>query len=227
MNLLAVDTSSNACSVALQMGNDTSDKHVVEPRAHTRILVPMIAELLADAGLTLSDLDAVVLGNGPGSFIGMRIGASVVQGLCFGASIPVVPVSSLAAIAEEAFATYEHEFVVVAQDARMNEVYLACFQRGLAGRPETVGNESIAAVGELPLACASFAAAGAAWDRYPQLVAANQQKMEAQLPILLPRARYLLSPGQHAFTTGTSIAPEALNPAYLRMKVAEKPAARR
>ena len=227
MNLLAVDTSSNACSVALQIGDDISDRHVVEPRAHTKILLPMISELLADAGLTLSNLDAIVLGNGPGSFIGMRIGASVVQGLCFGANIPLVPVSSLAAIAVEAFATHENEFVVVAQDARMNEVYLACFQRGPAGIPEMAGDESIVAVGELPLACSSFAAAGAAWERYPQLAESNQQKMEAQLPILTPRARYLLSHGQEIVAAGRSISPETLNPAYLRTKVAEKPPARR
>jgi tRNA threonylcarbamoyladenosine biosynthesis protein TsaB len=227
MNLLAVDTSSNACSIALQTPDGITDRHVVEPRAHTKILMPMISEVLADGGLSLRDLDAIVLGNGPGSFIGMRIGASVVQGLCYAANIQVIPVSSLAAIAVEVFATYENEFVVVAQDARMNEVYLACFRRGQAGIPELTNDESIVAVGELPLACPSFAAAGAAWTHYPQLVESNQHRLEAQLPILTPRAKYLLSPGQRLAETGRSISPEALNPAYLRTKVAEKPPARR
>ncbi|MCH8335592.1 MAG: tRNA (adenosine(37)-N6)-threonylcarbamoyltransferase complex dimerization subunit type 1 TsaB, partial [Proteobacteria bacterium] len=89
MNLLAIDTSSNACSVAVQVGDENIEKHVVEPREHTKILVPMIEELLQEAGVVLSDLDAVVLGNGPGSFIGMRIGASVAQGICHGAGLRI------------------------------------------------------------------------------------------------------------------------------------------
>ena len=76
MKLLAIDTSSDACSVAVQVGEDILEKHVIEPREHTKILVPMIEQLLQDAGVAMSGLDAVILGNGPGSFIGMRIGAS-------------------------------------------------------------------------------------------------------------------------------------------------------
>jgi len=223
MKLLAVDTSSNACSVALQVSDEILEKHVVEPRAHTRILMPMISGLLADGGVALNELDAIVLGNGPGSFIGMRIGASVIQGLCFGTGINVAPVSSLAAIAVEAFSSYENEYIVVAQDARMNEVYLACYQRDPSGIPEMAGDERIVAVGELSVACSSYAAAGAAWDHYPLLVESNLQKIEARLPITTPRARHLLPPGQLVVQDGQSISPQALNPAYLRTKVAEKP----
>ena len=93
MRLLAIDTSSDACSVALQVGAETIDKHVVEPRAHTKILIPMVEELLRDADVTLAELDAVVVGNGPGSFIGMRLGASGAQGICHGAGLQIVPVS--------------------------------------------------------------------------------------------------------------------------------------
>ena len=124
MNLLALDTSSNACSVALQVGDSIFEKHVVEPREHTKILVPMIEALLREADTRLSELDAVVLGNGPGSFIGMRIGASVAQGICHGAGKKIVPVSSLAAVAAEVICEHDAQNVLVAQDARMHEVYL-------------------------------------------------------------------------------------------------------
>jgi tRNA threonylcarbamoyladenosine biosynthesis protein TsaB len=224
MNLLAIDTSSNACSVALQLGDDIREQHVVEPRAHTTILLPMISQLLAAGGVVLNELDAIVLGNGPGSFIGMRIGASVVQGLCFGADIPVVPVSSLAAVAAEAFGEYPHDNVVIAQDARMNEVYLASFLKGAKGLPQLVDNESIVAVGELPIANVPYAAAGAAWAHYPELADINRDSIIAVLPILVPRARYLLATGQMLVESGQSINPDAVTPAYLRTKVAEKPA---
>jgi len=95
MKLLALDTSSNACSVSLQLGEDVIENHVVGAREHTRILMPMIRGVLEDGAVSLAELDAIVLGNGPGSFIGMRIGASVAQGLAHGAGINIVPVSSL------------------------------------------------------------------------------------------------------------------------------------
>lgn len=223
MKLLAIDTSSNACSVALLVGGEVLDKHVVEPRAHTRILLPMITELLVDGGVSLQDLDAVVLGNGPGSFIGMRIGASVAQGLCYGADLAIVPVSSLLAIAVEACADFSHDHVVVAQDARMHEVYLGCFKRGANDLPEATAKECIVAVGELPTPFSPYAAAGTAWERYPHLVAANRRHIDERLPISVPRARNLLVPGRLQVDSGQAIAPESLTPAYLRNKVAEKP----
>ena len=122
MNLLALDTSSLACSVALSMGNDLLERHEEQEREHTRLLVPMIRSLIDEAEIEMSDLDAIVLGNGPGSFIGMRIAASVAQGLAHGAGLGIVPVSSLAAVAAEVFANGDEEFVAVTQDAHMSEV---------------------------------------------------------------------------------------------------------
>ncbi len=223
MKILAVDTSSNACSVALQVSGEITERHVIEPRAHTRVLLPMISELLSERDISIRDLNAIVLGNGPGSFIGMRIGASVVQGLCFAAEVPVAPVSSLAAIAVEAFADYPHDTVAVAQDARMNEIYLAWFRKGANGLPELIDSESIESVGELSAVNAPYAAAGGAWEHYPDLFRANRQQISAQLPISVPRAKHLLPPGLLMVETDQAIAPEFLAPAYLRTKVAEKP----
>jgi tRNA threonylcarbamoyladenosine biosynthesis protein TsaB len=186
----------------------------------------MITELLAEADVQLGELNAVVLGNGPGSFIGMRIGASVAQGLSFGAGLDIVPVSSLAAVAAEAFTQCDADCVVVVQDARMNEVYLGLFERGDSGLPVSLGKEEIVVTGALSIAAVEYAAAGAGWDRYPELKAANQGNIFAQVPVLYPDARHLLALGRHAFDAGEGVAPASLAPAYLRTKVAEIPASK-
>ena len=89
MRHLAIDTSSTSCSVALRSGDDVLARYEEQEREHTRLLMPMIRDVLAEAGLAVEDLDAIVLGNGPGSFIGMRIAASVAQGLAHGAGIEI------------------------------------------------------------------------------------------------------------------------------------------
>jgi len=223
MNLLALDTSSNACSVALQVGDETIEDHVVEPRAHTKLLMPMISKILQDGDIALTDLDAIVLGNGPGSFIGMRIGASVAQGLCFGSGQAVIPISSLAAIAAEVMAEHEAPHVVVAQDARMNEVYLGCFRKRQDGLPEPEHDEKIVFAGELSLLNEGYTAAGGGWERYPDLKSINKSKINEFVPVEFPRARFLL---QLAERSPVAIPAEQLAPAYLRSKVAEKPVQR-
>ena len=224
MNLLGIDTSSVACSVALQIGNDIFEKHAEEPREHTRLLMPMIREVLSDADISTSDLDAIVLGNGPGSFIGMRIAASVAQGLAFGAGIRIIPVSSLAVVAAQVFAESDAEQVAVAQDAHMNEVYLGVFERGASGLPVAAREEHLQGLEEiddLPVASAAARlAAGSGWQRYPDLLQLNIARFAGISPVLYPRARFSLSIAK----TGAAIAAEEVSPAYLRQKVAEKPA---
>ena len=224
MNLLAIDTSSNACSVAVQVGDENIEKHVVEPREHTKILVPMIEELLQEAGVVLSDLDAVVLGNGPGSFIGMRIGASVAQGICYGAGLRIVPVSSLAAIAAEVICEHGAEKILVAQDARMHEVYLGRFHADAGGLPLADNEEVICGIGPLTVPTADYVAAGAGWSKYPELLAQNRHLISATAEVIYPRARYLLRLGDDAKQAGRAIPPGALVPAYIRSKVADIPA---
>jgi len=226
VNLLAIDTSSNACSVALQIADECYEQFVVEPRAHTKILLPMISTLFEEAEIQINELDTIVLGNGPGSFIGMRIGASVAQGMCFGAGIGVIPLSSLAAIAAEVFAEHGAERVAVAQDARMNEVYFAEFRKDAAGLPELLGDEAIVPVGRLPISGDDVALAGAAWTKYPQLLQDNLENSSSLLPVTEPRAKHLLGLGAVCAENDGIIAPEHLQPAYLRNVVAQAPVAR-
>ena len=224
MKLLALDTSSDACTVAAEVDGALYEDHVVGAREHTKILMPMINRVLRDAGIELADLDAIVLGNGPGSFIGMRIGASVAQGLAFGSDKPIVPVSSLAAVAAGAFDRVpDAGTVVVTQDARMNQVYAGVF--------EVTANGVLACSDECIVACdhefeniGSFAPAGDGWLRYPQLATANANRLSGEPLSRLPRARYLLALGAARLAAGHAVSPTDLEPAYLRAKVAEAPA---
>ena len=226
MKLLAVETSSTACSVALQIEDVISERHVEEPKAHTRILLPMIIGLLDQQRMNVADLDALVLGNGPGSFIGMRIGASVVQGLAFAAGLNIVPVSSLSAIAAEVMQEENAKHVAVTQDARMNEVYLGCFKRSASGLPVAVANESIVAIAKIELLQSegeNWTAAGGGWQQYPDMLTLNEQSIAAQSQRQLPRARFLLGLAHEMIDAGQDIEPDRLQPAYLREQVATPP----
>ena len=219
MNLLAIETSTTACSVGLAFNGKSKTLHEVKAREHTQLLLPMIRELTAD--IDLRSLDAVALGNGPGSFIGMRIGAAVAQGIAYGASLPIIPVSSLAAVAAGAFASSDADKVVVLQDARMSEVYAGCFQRGPDDLPEPLAEESILPVAALDLPVDRFAAAGDGWNRYPDLAEAVAGLISEVLPVRWPHAGEIL---RLAAVAGTAVAPQALEPAYLRSRVASPPA---
>lgn len=228
MKLLALDTSSDACTVALERDGDVIERHLLRPKEHTRLLLPMIEELLAEAAVAIPDLDAIVAGIGPGSFIGVRIAVSVAQGMAFGAGRPVAPVSSLAAVAAEAFAVEGVERVVVAQDAHMQEVYLARFVRSPRGLPVAAGEATlhgIAAIDALSgRESGRWHAAGAGWRRHPALLARNEQRIAGLVPVEHPRARFLLGPGREVVENAATVTPDRLVPAYVRHQVAKVPA---
>lgn len=227
MKLLALDTSSVACSVAVELDGSLFEQHEEKPREHTRLLMPMIRSALREAGVQLADLDAIVLGNGPGSFIGMRIAASVAQGLAFGTALEIAPVSSLAAIAVRVFVESDASEVVVAQDARMNEVYLGIYKRGADGLPAPLISERLQVMDVIPeldpSAAANRVAAGFGWQRYPQLLESNRTGVARVSEVLHPRAADLLPLGAELVRAGESVLPQEVVPAYLRQKVAEKP----
>ena len=223
MKLLALDTSSVACTVAVQVGDEVTEQHEEQPREHTRLLMPMIRSVLEKAEVGLADLDGIVLGNGPGSFIGMRIAASVAQGLAYGASLNIAPVSSMAAIAAEILSNQSGS-VAVAQDAHMHEVYFGIYAKddGRLTRkiPERLqACEAIPELGDMN----DCIAAGFGWQRFPVLLEANRPFLQDVSEVWYPHGRYLLELGMSAFERGEAVAAEDVVPAYLRQKVAEKP----
>ena len=227
MKLLALDTSSISCSVAVKIDDALVERYEEQPREHTRLLLPMIQAVLQESEVALSELDAIVLGNGPGSFIGMRIAASVAQGLAYGSGLNIVPVSSLAAVAAEVFADSNAAQVAVTQDAHMKEVYLGIFDRGSDDLPVMVMPERLQAqecIAELKDdAGGPRVAAGAGWQSYPELLAKNVARLDSVSAVLHPRAKYLLGLAAYSVQTGSTVVPAEIMPAYLRQKVAEKP----
>jgi tRNA threonylcarbamoyladenosine biosynthesis protein TsaB len=127
--ILAVDTSTEACSVALQIGGECIAKYADEPRSHSRLLMPMVQQVLAEAQIKVNQLDTIGVSIGPGSFTGLRIGFAAVQGMAYGADIPVAPVSTLELIV----ATYRRQQntqsgeIMALLDARMSEFNLGIY----------------------------------------------------------------------------------------------------
>ena len=147
---------------------------------------------------------------GRGLFIGMRIGASVAQGIAYGAGLKIVPVSSLAAVAADAMAQ-ENASIAVAQDARMNEVYLGLFHRSDSGLPISAAEEAIFPADKInAFGDIQWLAAGAAWQHYTALQERNAQNIAGQTDIYYPKARYLLAIAVESLRSGSGIAPEDL-----------------
>lgn len=129
MKILAIETATEACSASLYLDGMIHERFEVAPRRHTELIVPMVRDLLAETQLKLEDLDVLAFGRGPGSFTGVRIAAGVVQGMALGADLPVVPVSTLEALALEALEESEAKYALVALDARMKEIYWGVYRR--------------------------------------------------------------------------------------------------
>ncbi|MDP0589999.1 MAG: tRNA (adenosine(37)-N6)-threonylcarbamoyltransferase complex dimerization subunit type 1 TsaB [Candidatus Endonucleobacter bathymodioli] len=127
MKLLAIDTATEACSVALNINGAVIEHYEVLPRSHSRELLPMVDKLLTEAGLVLTEIDGVAFGCGPGAFTGLRVAAAMVQGLAYAVDIPVIPVSTLASLAQQGYRCHGAQQAVSAIDARMNEVYWGAY----------------------------------------------------------------------------------------------------
>lgn len=128
LRLLAFDTSTERLSIAVQHGEQRFTHEGAGGAQSSAALIPAVRELLAQAGITLRDLDAIVFGRGPGSFTGLRTACSVAQGFAYGAGVPVLPVDTLLAVAQDARTRHGATHVLALLDARMNEVYSAAYE---------------------------------------------------------------------------------------------------
>jgi tRNA threonylcarbamoyladenosine biosynthesis protein TsaB len=218
MKLLAFETATEACSVAVWIDGEVHERFEIAPRRHAELALPWAEALLADAGIVRAQLDAIAVGRGPGAFTGVRLAIALAQGIALALDRPVVPVSTLAVLAMHA----PPGKVLAAIDARMGEVYTGCFIADGQGVAAT-GAESVASPDAVVLAGddtgwhgvgTGFAAAGGA------LRDALAPRLAGVDAAALPRAAHLARLAAAAFARGEAIAAGRLEPAYLRDNVA-------
>jgi tRNA threonylcarbamoyladenosine biosynthesis protein TsaB len=219
VNILALDTSTEACSVAIWSDGAVTDRSEYGTQHSERILA-MVDELLAESGFALAQFDAIAFGRGPGSFTGLRIGAGVSQGLAFGADIPVTPISSLAALAQGV----DSPRVLTAFDARMNQIYSGAYVRNAHGIVELAGIESVTAPSDIALPEGNnWLGAGNGWDQYhAALLQRLGNRVADWRKQAHPRARDVAQLGAVAVKAGHAIAAEQALPVYVRDDVAVK-----
>lgn len=216
--LLALDTATEACSVALLHDGKVLSHYEVIPRLHAQRLLPMVQTLLGEAGVGLSAVDAIAFGRGPGAFTGVRIAIGVVQGLAFALQRPVLPVSTLATIAQRAWHEQGTTQVAAAIDARMDEVYWGCY-REQSGEMRLVGSEAVLPPEQAVLPRAAdgdWFGAGTGWG-YAERIPVAVQGCDAAL---LPHAEDLLRLAAFAWQRGEALEADQAQPVYLRDNVA-------
>jgi tRNA threonylcarbamoyladenosine biosynthesis protein TsaB len=225
LKLLAIDTSTEACSAALAIDNAvTHTRFELAPQRHAELILPMVDHLLREADLRVAELDGLAFGQGPGTFTGVRIAAGIIQGIALGAELPIVPVSSLAALAQGLFSERGQARVLAAIDARIGEIYWGAYQvdeRGIlmavqaqcVGKPDTV---------PMPVAGRWFGA-GTGWDSYGPILRERLggDRLLGIEPRRYPHAREVAVLGIEAFKAGHGIQAEYALPAYLRDQVVD------
>jgi tRNA threonylcarbamoyladenosine biosynthesis protein TsaB len=223
MRLLALDTATDACGVALWRDGATIAREQVVPRGHAELLLPMCEAVLAEAGTTLEALDGIAFGRGPGSFTGVRIAVSVAQGLAFGAGRPVVAVSDLAALARGAWRRHGWTRVIAALDARMGEVYAGAFTIDGEGTPTEVGIEAVGPVATVALPeDGEWTIAGPGWSAHGDALRARLgRRATAGDGDLLPSALDVAALGVAGLKAGRGGLAREARPTYLRDRVAE------
>ncbi len=231
MNILALDTATENCSAALLIGGELRATEELIERGHAARILPIVDALLREAKLRLTDLTAIAFGRGPGSFTGVRIAASVTQGLASGSGLGVVPVSDLRAVAQRALdMPVAPQRVIVCNDARMHEIYWGCFERGPDGLALAVGEERVGSpVGLVPPAQwgepHGVLAVGSGISAYPELSAAMPAGVVIVAERLLPRAAEIARLAVPEVSNGRVFRPEQALPVYLRDDVARPAAA--
>jgi tRNA threonylcarbamoyladenosine biosynthesis protein TsaB len=213
-NILAFDTSTAACSVALSLDGDIQQRFELAPRRHGALLLSMMDSLLKTAALSLNECDAIAMGHGPGSFMGLRIAAGVAQGLAFGAQLPVISVSSLQALAQAAYWSTPADTILAGWDARMQQVYWGLY-RCKHGRMENIVADQLSAPDAIDLTAYPDALmAGNAWPTYFE---GKQENTD------YPTAAAVAFLAEKKQQDGDVILPEQITLSYLRNKVADKP----
>ncbi len=245
MKILAIETASEACSAALLISDENGNQKIHEqieltPRQHAKKILSMLDKVLEEAKLELKNVDAIAFGRGPGAFTGLRIAAGVAQGIALSVDKPVVPVSTLAALALRAVVEikakgkkYKGEILATALDARMGEVYWGLFkQNEKDGKIEPLGEEQVSKPEDMLQSLQKMTeekgenqviSIGAGWDVYNDAIFQGYKpKNITHLENLSPMASEIATLAQALFQKGETVAPEDAQPVYLRNNVAKK-----
>jgi len=227
MKILALDTSTAACSVAILSNEQLVSEHIVQARGHANMVLDMVEALLLKAKIGLSDLDVISFGQGPGSFTGLRIAAGVCQGIAYSQNIQVIALSSLRILAQGVFRETGYNNIAVLQDARMSEVYWGCYiERN--GIMELNGVENVSKPELIQLDNTKD------WYSVGEALVAYQARLNlpesteilgnkaVSKEFIYPNAIDMIALTQHEFEQNNSIKAEDVNPVYIRNKVASK-----
>jgi tRNA threonylcarbamoyladenosine biosynthesis protein TsaB len=223
MKLLAVETATQACSAALYIDGQIRQRFEVAPQQHTKLILPMIDSLMNEAGLKPQQLDGLAFSRGPGSFTGVRIATGIIQGIAFGADLPVVPVSTLAALAQNFFNHHPETLAFTGMDARMSEIFWGVYEKNPQGFAQLVGEEAVTPATEIIFPQRQGVGLGSAWAVY-------QTALTEKIGLLLqgvassplPEAAAIAQLGVFGLQANQGVPAEYAMPVYLRDKVAKK-----
>ena len=224
LKLLAIETATESCSAALLLGNDIFSISEIAPRRHNEIILPMCEQVLAQGQIKLSQLDAIAFGRGPGAFTGVRLAASVTQGIALAHDLPVVPVSSLAAMAQAAYDSKQAKQVLSCIDARMQEVYIGLYQLDQEEVMQIIVEEQVIKPELIEIDISNDCVGiGSGWVNYAMTI---QEKCGAEISYdaqAFPQAEFVAKLANYYFQQGRTVSAIEALPVYLRDNVATKP----
>jgi len=217
VKLLAIDTSTEACSAALHIEGTTRSRYEFAPRRHAELILPMVDQLLAEAQIKLSALDAIAFGRGPGAFTGVRIATGIAQGLAFSANLPLIPVSTLAMLAQSV--NDKNGYIASVMDARMGEVYYGLYKSGAV--VELIEAECVISPDKIIAGNLTRCfGVGSGWANYADILRnVFREHLEGYNADCYPHARDMIPLALQAFRNGDLKAPEDAAPVYLRNNV--------
>jgi len=222
MKILAIETATEACSAALLIDNEITEKLSLIPRQHSQLILQMMDQLLAEAEIKLTDLDGFAFGCGPGSFTGVRIACGVAQGTCYGADLPSIAISSLRGLAQGIYRQYQVEKVASAFDARMGEVYWGTYYLDQNKIMVLKDKEQVIQPKHIELSQAtSWVGAGSGWNTLDLQQMALKHKIKTHINEVC-YAQDIAFLAKHAILAGEGSHSKEIKPVYLRQNIAKK-----
>ena len=223
MNILALDTCTESCSAALLYQGELFERVEMTQRGHSELILGLMDELFEQAGASIAEIETLAFGRGPGSFTGVRIGVGVAQGIAFARDIPVIPISSLAATAQGVVDTFNTDYIAVAMDARMGEIYCANFQV-IDGLVVLLDDEKVCPPEKFkPISQQVWVGIGTGWAEYGTILNDNfNGKLSEVSASHFPQASSIIKLAQVEIEAGRLLPAEQALPVYLRNNVAKK-----